>query len=597
MDDDQKLPPPLKRRANSLDGVDALMVDLTEPGIASVPASQPDHSECENKHCQESSLPPVPSREREKALLDLLLNPPGGRSQPPPPPKSTCITITLTESEKARQRRLRELSAKAFPDGKIPDPYSFINSTSKNDIDTESTTRLAEEQREKRKKREKVRPTWQCPRPSSQPTRHARQRMAQKTAAECRAQKKTQRSAQSTQDSRQETGAEAKDQRSADAQYRKNKRWTPKRKDRRGGDGRRSANSRGTQRCDSQDACRCALAADQHGAQRQPERDARPVDEHVRADGQERAHAADAHLPSHAEMEERILPKSAPTRYRKPGVATATGPDDFFSVEAVYLAWLLQSAPGAEYMKQARENGLAVGFVSVTERKNVNERIVPLTGANNFSNIRQVYSDKLKKLKDVSRSGGSSTTTPDTKSMACKPRNNYPTHGSHYYAQRQTVPPRIDDSFEPSQDARQRAAAEGNPRPEEYTTSIDSSGRKHEIQARYFVVDSAGQVWSRCLGPRFKCIYVSWSNDPPNTKIKDWNVTELKGTFKDHIVIRISEYLVLAHGEKRAGNYLRYQPTYIGAGYRLFPSFLASAGFPMDDLHQWTGDDSKALMK
>ena len=25
-----------------------------------------------------------------------------------------------------------------------------------------------------------------------------------------------------------------------------------------------------------------------------------------------------------------------------------------------------------------------------------------------------------------------------------------------------------------------------------------------------------------------KGIYVSWSNNPPNTKIKDWNVTELK---------------------------------------------------------------------
>lgn len=25
-----------------------------------------------------------------------------------------------------------------------------------------------------------------------------------------------------------------------------------------------------------------------------------------------------------------------------------------------------------------------------------------------------------------------------------------------------------------------------------------------------------------------KGIYVSWSNDPPNVKIKDWNVTELK---------------------------------------------------------------------
>jgi parafibromin len=65
-------------------------------------------------------------------------------------------------------------------------------------------------------------------------------------------------------------------------------------------------------------------------------------------------------------------------------------PQDFFSIEAVYLAWLLRDAPGAEYMKQARESGLAVGFVSVTERKSVvdwlegkipdHERIVSLVG-------------------------------------------------------------------------------------------------------------------------------------------------------------------------------------------------------------------------
>jgi parafibromin len=80
------------------------------------------------------------------------------------------------------------------------------------------------------------------------------------------------------------------------------------------------------------------------------------------------------------------LPKSSPTRYRKPGTSSS----DFFSVEAVYLAWLLRDAPGAEYMKQARENGLAVGFVSVTERKGVvdwlegktadSDRIAPLVG-------------------------------------------------------------------------------------------------------------------------------------------------------------------------------------------------------------------------
>jgi parafibromin len=79
------------------------------------------------------------------------------------------------------------------------------------------------------------------------------------------------------------------------------------------------------------------------------------------------------------------LAKSGPTRYLKPGASK-----DFFSLEAIYLAWLLRDAPGADYMKQARENGLAVGFVSVTERKGVvdwlegrgggEERVVPLSG-------------------------------------------------------------------------------------------------------------------------------------------------------------------------------------------------------------------------
>ncbi len=51
-------------------------------------------------------------------------------------------------------------------------------------------------------------------------------------------------------------------------------------------------------------------------------------------------------------------------------------------------------------------------------------------------------------------------------------------------------------SFEASQDARSRAAAEGNPRPEDMIpiyrkrTHIDSSGKETEHHARYFVVDS-----------------------------------------------------------------------------------------------------------
>ena len=83
--------------------------------------------------------------------------------------------------------------------------------------------------------------------------------------------------------------------------------------------------------------------------------------------------------------------KSSPTRYRKPGLSASTepvsSPQDFFSIEAIYLAWAFRDASGAEYIKQARENGL-VGFVSVTERKSVvdwlvgnvieDERVLPL---------------------------------------------------------------------------------------------------------------------------------------------------------------------------------------------------------------------------
>ena len=78
------------------------------------------------------------------------------------------------------------------------------------------------------------------------------------------------------------------------------------------------------------------------------------------------------------------FPKAGRTRYRKPDT-----PSDFYLLDALYVAWLLREAPGAEYMKQLREHGLSAGFVSVTERKHVtdwlegkisdNERIAPLS--------------------------------------------------------------------------------------------------------------------------------------------------------------------------------------------------------------------------
>lgn len=66
------------------------------------------------------------------------------------------------------------------------------------------------------------------------------------------------------------------------------------------------------------------------------------------------------------------FPKATATRLQKPGSSSkdpAANPSDFYSLEAVYLAWLHKDASGAEYMKHVRENGLFVGFVGFTERK------------------------------------------------------------------------------------------------------------------------------------------------------------------------------------------------------------------------------------
>lgn len=78
---------------------------------------------------------------------------------------------------------------------------------------------------------------------------------------------------------------------------------------------------------------------------------------------------------THIQLQYGPLPKSTPTRLRRPGATSSdpeANPDDFFSICAVYLAWANRDASGADYLRQARENGLgAGGFVSVTERKSV----------------------------------------------------------------------------------------------------------------------------------------------------------------------------------------------------------------------------------
>lgn len=77
---------------------------------------------------------------------------------------------------------------------------------------------------------------------------------------------------------------------------------------------------------------------------------------------------------THMVLSSQSLSKSTPTRFRKPGVSgsdPASSPEDFFTLDAIYVTWLLKDASVTEYMKQARDNGLTGGLVSVTERKSV----------------------------------------------------------------------------------------------------------------------------------------------------------------------------------------------------------------------------------
>jgi len=71
------------------------------------------------------------------------------------------------------------------------------------------------------------------------------------------------------------------------------------------------------------------------------------------------------------------LPKSSPTRLRKPG---QTGTDwnvssqEFYTLEAVFLAWHLRDAATGEYMRAVKEAGVPLAaMVAITEKSSVIE--------------------------------------------------------------------------------------------------------------------------------------------------------------------------------------------------------------------------------
>lgn len=88
------------------------------------------------------------------------------------------------------------------------------------------------------------------------------------------------------------------------------------------------------------------------------------------------------------------LAKSTPTRLRKPNhtqIDPNTHPSDFYTLDAVYLAWSLREAASAAYMKTVRDAGIGItNMVAITEKASVvewlegrtdtNPNIVPLLG-------------------------------------------------------------------------------------------------------------------------------------------------------------------------------------------------------------------------
>ncbi|KAJ7240897.1 hypothetical protein C8J57DRAFT_1561882 [Mycena rebaudengoi] len=68
----------------------------------------------------------------------------------------------------------------------------------------------------------------------------------------------------------------------------------------------------------------------------------------------------------------------------------------------------------------------------------------------------------------------------------------------------------------------------------------------------------------------------------------------IKGTFKDHLVTWVGEYLEIVHGKKKAASIMADIDRRIAA----VPPFAGLRRFPQGrGFKQWTGDDSKALMK
>ncbi|KAJ3775129.1 RNA polymerase II accessory factor cdc73 family protein [Lentinula raphanica] len=107
-----------------------------------------------------------------------------------------------------------------------------------------------------------------------------------------------------------------------------------------------------------------------------------------------------------------VFSKSTPTRWMKGSTSTSNVTlNDLYTLEAIYFAYQSKSLPAPNYTKQAREDGLGIGMVSVTERKMVVDWLEGISE----SSEALIDLDKLTAaLKAAEPSASGSTTPPST---------------------------------------------------------------------------------------------------------------------------------------------------------------------------------------
>ncbi|KAJ7093512.1 hypothetical protein C8R44DRAFT_989924 [Mycena epipterygia] len=137
------------------------------------------------------------------------------------------------------------------------------------------------------------------------------------------------------------------------------------------------------------------------------------------------------------------------------------------------------------------------------------------------------------------------------------------------------------------------------PKCEAHPNNLDADGARLRTRTKteaLIMCFDPGILWDE-YGVRSDV--VPFTNDFPRADIHELLSSDLlhqviKGTFKDHIVSWVNEYLHSEHGEKRAFEIIQDIDRRISAA----PEFPGLRRFPDGrDFSQWTGDDSKALMK